>query len=186
MWVWMLLTLFTLVGEWHGRCYGCLMREEERIGLLEIKSSINPYGFSLIDWVDTSNDSISKCCLDGLKNVEQLDLSGNKLEGSLPDCLGNLSSLQVLDISRNRFTGNIATGPLNNLISLEFLSLSNNLCELPLSFKSFSNHSKLKFFICDNCTLVEDQAGFWKFIQVPTDVFSSIYIKASQSTTNMT
>uniref|UniRef100_A0A6N2KVW8 Leucine-rich repeat-containing N-terminal plant-type domain-containing protein n=1 Tax=Salix viminalis TaxID=40686 RepID=A0A6N2KVW8_SALVM len=102
--------------------------------------------------------------LDGLKNVEQLDLSGNKLEGSLPDCLGNLSSLQVLDVSRNRFTGNIATGPLNSLISLEFLSLSNNLFELPLSFKSFSNHSKLKFFICDNCTLVEDRAGFRNFI----------------------
>ncbi|KAF9681467.1 hypothetical protein SADUNF_Sadunf05G0004500 [Salix dunnii] len=102
--------------------------------------------------------------LDGLKNVEQLDLSGNKLEGSLPDCLGNLSSLQVLDVSRNRFTGNIATGPLNILTSLEFLSLSNNRFELPLSFKSFSNHSKLKFFTCDNCTLVEDRAGFWNFI----------------------
>ncbi|KAG5244636.1 leucine-rich repeat receptor protein [Salix suchowensis] len=86
------------------------------------------------------------------------------LEGSLPDCLGNLASLQVLDVSRNQFTGNIATGPLNNLISLEFLSLSNNLFELPLSFKSFNNHSKLKLFICDNCILVEDRAGFRNFI----------------------
>ncbi|KAG5244655.1 receptor protein [Salix suchowensis] len=102
--------------------------------------------------------------LDGLKNVEQLDLCGNKLEGSLPDSLGNLSSLQVLDVSGNLFNGTIATSPLNNLISLEFLSLSNNLFELPLSFKSFSNHSKLKFFMCDNCTLVEDRAGFQNFI----------------------
>ncbi|KAG5244661.1 receptor protein [Salix suchowensis] len=307
MWVWMLLTLFTLVGEWHGRCYGCL--EEEKIGLLEIKSSFDPNGVtSLRIWVDTSNCcewwgvecdnttrrviqltlpyvrdyslgdlvlnaslflpfkelrgldlsnnaiggchenqgfevlssrlkklenldlsgnqyndsifssltgftslksldlshnlelkgssvvtffntttleelyldgsalpinflqnigqlnalkilSVSDCNLtgtlptqglDGLKNVEQLDLSGNKLEGSLPDCLGNLSSLQVLNVSRNRFTGNIATGPLSTLTSLEFLSLSNNLFELPLSFKSFSNHSKLKFFISIN------------------------------------
>ncbi|KAG5244653.1 leucine-rich repeat receptor protein [Salix suchowensis] len=102
--------------------------------------------------------------LDGLKNIEQLDLSGNMLEGSLPDCLGNLSSLQLLDVSRNGFNGNIATGPLTNLISLKFLSLSNNHFELPLSFKSFSHHSKLKFFICDNCTLVEDRAGFRNFI----------------------
>jgi len=29
MGAWMLLALLTLVGEWHGRCYGCL--EEERI-----------------------------------------------------------------------------------------------------------------------------------------------------------
>ena len=45
----MLLALLTLVGEWHGRCYGCL--EEERIGLLEIHSLIDPDGFSLeIGW----------------------------------------------------------------------------------------------------------------------------------------
>jgi len=52
---WMLLALLTLVGEWHGRCYGCL--EEERIGLLEIKALIDPDGFFLRDWVDSSN-----CC----------------------------------------------------------------------------------------------------------------------------
>ena len=48
----MLLALLTLVGEWHGRCYGCL--EEERIGLLEIKTLD---GFYLRYWVDSSN-----CC----------------------------------------------------------------------------------------------------------------------------
>jgi hypothetical protein len=52
MGAWMLLALLTLVGEWHGRCYGCL--EEERIGLLEIKALD---GFYLRDWVDSSN-----CC----------------------------------------------------------------------------------------------------------------------------
>jgi len=99
-----------------------------------------------------------------LKNLEQLDLSKNNLEGLLPNCLGNLTSLQLLNISRNQFTGNIVFSPLSNQISLEFLSLSNNHFEFPLSFKSFSNHSKLKFFMCDNSTLVEDQAGFQNFI----------------------
>jgi len=51
----MLLALFTLVGEWSGSCYGCL--EEERVGLLEIQSLIDPDGVSLRDWVDSSN-----CC----------------------------------------------------------------------------------------------------------------------------
>jgi hypothetical protein len=51
----MLLALLTLVGEWHGRCYGCL--EEERISLLEIQSLIDPDRFYLRDWVDSSN-----CC----------------------------------------------------------------------------------------------------------------------------
>ncbi|XP_024457180.2 receptor-like protein 14 [Populus trichocarpa] len=36
-----------------------------------------------------------------LKNLEQLDLYGNNLGGSLPDCLGNLSSLQLLDVYEN-------------------------------------------------------------------------------------
>jgi hypothetical protein len=49
MGVWMLLALLTLVGEWYGRrCYGCL--EEERIGLLEIQSLIDPDGVSWRDW----------------------------------------------------------------------------------------------------------------------------------------
>ena len=52
---WMLLALLALVGEWHGRCYGCV--EEERVGLLEIKALIDPDGFSLRQWVDSSN-----CC----------------------------------------------------------------------------------------------------------------------------
>ena len=52
----MLLALLTLVSEWHGCCYGCL--EEERIGLLEIQSLIDPDGISLRDWVDDN----SNCC----------------------------------------------------------------------------------------------------------------------------
>jgi len=57
MGAWMFLALLlTLVGEWYGRCYGCL--EEERIGLLEIQSLIDPHGFSLRHWVDNN----SNCC----------------------------------------------------------------------------------------------------------------------------
>ncbi|KAB5556083.1 hypothetical protein DKX38_006992 [Salix brachista] len=115
MWVWMLLALFTLVGEWHGRCYGCL--EEERIGLLEIKSSFDPYGFYLIDWVDTSNESISNCCEWGriecdntTRRVIQLNLWG--VRGvSLGDLVLNASlflpfkELQSLDLGDNAIVG---------------------------------------------------------------------------------
>ncbi|KAB5534707.1 hypothetical protein DKX38_017793 [Salix brachista] len=115
MWVWMLLALFTLVGEWHGRCYGCL--EEERIGLLEIQSSIDPNGFSLIDWVDTSNESISNCCewrrieCDGTtRRVIKLDLLGVR-DVSLGDLVLNASlflpfkELRSLDLSNNSIVG---------------------------------------------------------------------------------
>ncbi|KAI5593546.1 hypothetical protein BDE02_03G021100 [Populus trichocarpa] len=113
--------------------------------------------------------SVAECDLHGtlpaqgwceLKNLKQLDLSGNNLGGSLPDCLGNLSSLQLLDVSDNQFTGNIAFGPLTNLISLKFISLSNNLFEVPTSMKPFMNHSSLKFFSCKNNKLVTELATF--------------------------
>ncbi|KAB5556089.1 hypothetical protein DKX38_006998 [Salix brachista] len=112
MWVWMLLTLFTLVGEWHGTCYGFL--EEERIGLLEIKSSIDPNGFSLIDWVDTSNESISNCCEWGgvwcdntTRRVIELDLSGVR-DVSLGDLVLNASLFLPFKELRSLALGNNA------------------------------------------------------------------------------
>ncbi|KAB5555968.1 hypothetical protein DKX38_006877 [Salix brachista] len=115
MWFWMLLTLFTLVGEWHGRCYAFL--EEERIGLLEIKSSIDPNGFTLRDWVDTSNESISNCCEwwgvecdNTTRRVIQLTLS-NVRDYSLGDLVLNASlflpfkELRSLDLSVNAIAG---------------------------------------------------------------------------------
>jgi len=113
-----------------------------------------------------------------LKNLKQLDLSGNNLGGSLPDCLGNLSSLQLLDVSENQFTGNIASGPLTNLISLEFLSLSNNLFEVPTSMKPFMNHSSLKFFTSENNRLVTEPAAFDNLIPK----FQLVFFRLSKTT----
>ncbi|KAI5587071.1 hypothetical protein BDE02_05G006900 [Populus trichocarpa] len=57
MGAWMLLALLTLVGDWCGRCYGCL--EEERIGLLEIKALTDLNSIYMgVDWVEYS----SNCC----------------------------------------------------------------------------------------------------------------------------
>jgi hypothetical protein len=106
----MLLALLTLVGEWHGRCYGCL--EEERIGLLEIQSLIDPDGFSLRDWVDSSN-----CCeWDGIecdnttRRVIQLSLFDAR-DYSLGDWVLNASlflpfkELRSLDLGYNGLVG---------------------------------------------------------------------------------
>jgi Leucine-rich repeat (LRR) protein len=115
-----------------------------------------------------------------LKNLKQLDLSGNNLGGSLPDCLRNLSSLQLLDVSENHFTGNIVSGPLTNLISLKFLSLSNNLFEVPISMKAFMNHSSLKFFSSENNRLVTQSAAFDNLIPK----FQLVFFRLSSSPTS--
>ncbi|KAI9397350.1 hypothetical protein POPTR_003G028557v4 [Populus trichocarpa] len=109
-----------------------------------------------------------------LKNLKQLDISGNNLGGSLPDCMGNLLSLQLLDVSENQITGNIASSPLTNLISLVFLSLSNNLFEVPTSMKPFLNHSSLKFFSSENNRLVAEPAAFHDLIPKFQLVFFSL------------
>ena len=107
----MLLALLTLVGEWHGRCYGCL--EEERIGLLEIQSLIDPNHLSLGDWVDTN----SNCCeWDGIecdnttRRVIQLSLREAR-DFSLGNWVLNASlflpfkELQSLDLESNGVVG---------------------------------------------------------------------------------
>ncbi|GLT90611.1 hypothetical protein SLE2022_085340 [Rubroshorea leprosula] len=91
-----------------------------------------------------------------LKNLEEMDLSGNELVGILPSCLANLTSLRLLDISQNLFTGNVASSPLINLILLRYLSISTNKFQVPDSFKSFANHSNLKVFISDFNQLVPE------------------------------
>ncbi|KAH7846098.1 hypothetical protein Vadar_009868 [Vaccinium darrowii] len=114
--------------------------------------------------------SLKGCALDGilpitglceLKTLRELDISRAKTTtgfgGTLPWCLMNLTSLRLLDITSNQFTGNIARSPLINLTSLEYLAISDNDFEIPISFKSFFNHSKLKVIESLNNTLLEEE-----------------------------
>jgi hypothetical protein len=111
MGAWMLLALLTLVGDWCGRCYGCL--EEERIGLLEIKPLIDPNSIYMRDWVEYS----SNCCEwhriecdNTTRRVIRLSLNGARYQ-SLGDWVLNASlflpfkELQSLDLSGNGLVG---------------------------------------------------------------------------------
>ncbi|THF99561.1 hypothetical protein TEA_001573 [Camellia sinensis var. sinensis] len=101
-----------------------------------------------------------------LSNLQELDLSENGFNGMLPSCLEDLTSIRILDLSFNQFTGNLTSSPLSNLPTLEFLSLAYNHFEIPVSFISFCNHSKLKVFLGDNNRLsdqIELQTWIPKF-----------------------
>ncbi|XVF65230.1 hypothetical protein PTKIN_Ptkin09bG0230800 [Pterospermum kingtungense] len=67
-----------------------------------------------------------------LRNLEELDMSRNALEGVLPDCLGqipdelgNLSGIRSLNLSRNNLTGVIPSS-FSRLKQIESLDLSYN------------------------------------------------------------
>ncbi|XP_052199060.1 receptor-like protein 56 isoform X2 [Diospyros lotus] len=111
-----------------------------------------------------------------LKTLQEIDLSNNGLGGQLPWCLTNLTSLRFLDISVNQLTGNIALSPLANLISLEYLILSNNNFRVPISFKSYYNHSKLTNLESVNNIFLEE-----KDILGSTPSFQLIQIHLSSS-----
>ncbi|CAK9159021.1 unnamed protein product [Ilex paraguariensis] len=88
--------------------------------------------------------SLFSCDLNGTLPVQEVDVSGNELEGILPLCMGNLTSLRLIDLSSNRFTGDIASSSLTALTLLEYLSFLDNSFQIPVSFSSFVNFSNLK------------------------------------------
>ncbi|KAB5555969.1 hypothetical protein DKX38_006878 [Salix brachista] len=176
MWVWMVLTVFTLVGEWHDRCYGCL--EKERIGLLEIKSSFDPNGFSSL-----SNWGISNCCDWGgiecdntTRRVIKLNLWGVRDVGlwgvrdvSLGDLVLNASlflpfkELRSLDLRSNAIVGcheNQGFEVLSSkLTKLNVLYLSDNRFNDSI-FSSLTGLSSLKSLdLSDNLELKGSSVG---------------------------
>ncbi|XP_065853726.1 leucine-rich repeat receptor-like serine/threonine-protein kinase BAM3 [Euphorbia lathyris] len=64
--------------------------------------------------------------------LEQLNLSENRLSGTLPASIGNFTSLQILLLSGNRFTGVIPDeiGELKNVLTLD-MSRNNFSGEIP-------------------------------------------------------
>jgi Leucine-rich repeat (LRR) protein len=71
--------------------------------------------------------------LSSLGTVQVIDLSDNRLFGSLPDVYGTNSSLRVLDLSHNQLTGTLpATWRVMG--SLEVLDLSQNAWQVSLIF----------------------------------------------------
>ncbi|KAL0756190.1 hypothetical protein Bca101_093858 [Brassica carinata] len=61
----------------------------------------------------------------GFRMYKTVDVSGNRLEGDIPQSIGLLKGLIVLNMSNNAFTGHIPPS-LSNLTNLQSLDLSEN------------------------------------------------------------
>ncbi|MED6171845.1 hypothetical protein PIB30_044566 [Stylosanthes scabra] len=91
------------------------------------------------------NGSLPEADWSNLKELQELDISYNEFEGTLPSSFVNMTSLQKLDFSDgNHFSGNPASN-LASLTSLEYLDFTGNQFQIPSSFSFFANHSHLKF-----------------------------------------
>ncbi|XP_022883538.1 brassinosteroid LRR receptor kinase BRI1-like [Olea europaea var. sylvestris] len=94
-----------------------------------------------------------------LKNLQELDLSWNEYEGIFPSCVANMTSLRLVELSHNTFIRSIASSPLTKLTSLEYISISSNNFQVPISFKAFFNHSNFNFLFLENNEIINDELG---------------------------
>ena len=93
-----------------------------------------------IKTLDISNQGLGKVPMDIFTktDIEELNVSNNKLEGSLQGEVRFLQNLKVLNLSNNNFTG--LPAEIGQLKNLEVLNVSNNsLTGLPNELGNLSN-----------------------------------------------
>jgi Leucine-rich repeat (LRR) protein len=85
--------------------------------------------------------------LQGLLNINLLDLSWNKLNGNIPPWLGNLKDLFYLDLSNNSFSEVLPMSftQMRSLISINGLNEQSPREGLPLFFKKNSTSKVLQY-----------------------------------------
>ena len=99
------------------------------------------------------------------KNLEELDLSNNSLDGALQSQVQNLQNLRVLNLSNNKFTG--VPAEIGQLKKLEVLNISNNqLTGLPNELGNLGNLKLLD--LSDNNYSETDLSGIRKNLPAST------------------
>jgi hypothetical protein len=94
-------------------------------GLLHCDSSSRPTNLTMMGLQLSGNISYALRVLSEFNTLEEVDLSYNKLVGSIPAQLSSLSALDVLNLGNNALTGTIPV-QLSSLSALDVLDLSSN------------------------------------------------------------
>ncbi|KGN50333.1 receptor-like protein EIX2 [Cucumis sativus] len=94
---------------------------------------LNP-NLYLLDLSSNNFSGIFPYSHENLSYIEQVYLRNNNFEGSMPIVLKNAKSLEILDLTGNKFSGTIPTWVGENLESLQFLILRDNLFNINCKF----------------------------------------------------
>lgn len=95
---------------------------------------------SEIEILDLSNQELEKIpdYVFENTNLEELDISGNKISGAIQSQIRELKNLKILDASNNEMTG--LPAEIGQLLNLETLNISNNqLTGLPNELGNLKN-----------------------------------------------
>ncbi|CAL4899322.1 unnamed protein product [Urochloa decumbens] len=107
--------------EWLNM-FKCMMQKTNETGQIIDHSAFSYYYQDTVALIDKGQYITFERILTALTAI---DLSNNKLDGTIPELVGNLVSLHILNLSHNAFTGNIPS-KLGKMGQLESLDLSWN------------------------------------------------------------
>ncbi|KAL9292632.1 putative leucine-rich repeat domain superfamily [Arabidopsis thaliana] len=123
------------------------MNEDQGLYMVYHKVVYGNYYLTYLEAIDLQYKGLSMEQERVLTSSATIDISGNRLEGEIPESIGLLKALIALNLSNNAFTGHIPVS-LANLVKIESLDLSSNQLSgtIPnglgtLSFLSYINVS---------------------------------------------
>uniref|UniRef100_A0A2N9G820 Uncharacterized protein n=1 Tax=Fagus sylvatica TaxID=28930 RepID=A0A2N9G820_FAGSY len=115
-----------------------------------------------------------------LSSLQELHLSGNKMNGTIPESFGQLSKLVSLYLDENSWEGVITEAQLMNLTSLEYFTLTTNKNQ-SLVFNVTYNWVppfRLKYLELDKC-LIGPKFPIW--LQVQSELIDLVITNAGIS-----
>ncbi|PKI37226.1 hypothetical protein CRG98_042378 [Punica granatum] len=147
--------------------------------------------FNIVSLILSSNELSGEISLCNMKSLEQLDLSNNKLSGSVPECWKRLRQLRAINLGNTQFSGLVPTF----LCSMKYFNsfygeIPMSICKLGylqvlnLAHNNLSGSIPLCF---DNLTTMSDpkyQGGtnnFYEFgVEVQMKSITQVYTSALQ------
>ncbi|XWS10551.1 hypothetical protein CRYUN_Cryun38cG0005500 [Craigia yunnanensis] len=137
------------------------MGEEDRHGSFysfSLQTAIKGLEIELVKWLYPTS-------IGNLLSLEWLDLSSNKLTGTIPDRLLDVTSLSIFNVSENKLEGHIPQGKQFNTFGNDSYERNSGLCGFPVS-KSYNNSEPPPSNLLKEDGLKSNIAFGWKVVLI--------------------